>query len=283
MQGKHLTISSEKSFTLRFWGTRGSLPAPRATTNKFGGNTPCVEIRVENQVFIIDAGSGIRPLGVKLSKEFSPVKAHILFSHYHWDHIHGFPFFSPAYVPGNHFTIYGQPHESLKVKDILSGQMAMPYFPVPIDAMQAKFTFKDALPGMRIRVGKAIIKTELLNHPGMALSYRIEHDGKSIVYASDTEHGFKLDERLVRHAKGADILIYDASYTLEEYKNGRQGWGHSIWQEGVKVAKAAGVRKLVLFHHEPCRNDSALLVIEKAARREFRATFAAREGKLYLP
>ncbi len=278
-----MVTNSEKAFSLRFWGTRGSLPAPRATTNKFGGNTPCVEIRVENQVIIIDAGSGIRPLGVKLSKEFKPVRAHIMFSHYHWDHIHGFPFFSPAYVPGNRFTIYGQPHDGMNVRDILSGQMAMPYFPVPIDAMQARFTFKDVVAGMRIKVGKAIVKTERLNHPGMAMSYRVEYKNKSIVYASDNEHGSKLDERLVRHCKAADILIYDASYTLEEYNKGRKGWGHSIWQEGVRIAKAAGVKKLFLFHHEPCRNDSALLSIERAARARFRATFAAREGRLYIP
>jgi len=263
-------------------GSRGSIPVSGADFEIYGGNTTSFAIVDGDRLIgFVDAGTGLISYQ---SHGLEPAASIDLFlTHYHWDHIHGFPFFSPAYVPGNHFTIYGQPHENLSVRDILSGQMAMPYFPVPIDAMQAKFTFKDALPGMRIKVGKAVIKTELLNHPGMALSYRIEHDGKSIVYASDTEHGSKLDERLVRHAKGADILIYDASYTIEEYNNGRQGWGHSIWQEGVKVAKAAGVRKLLLFHHEPCRNDSALLTIEKAARREFRATFAAREGKLYLP
>jgi len=159
----------------------------------------------------------------------------------------------------------------------------MPYFPVPLGAMQAKFDFKDVGPNMRFRVGPATIRTQLLNHPGKALSYRVEYGGRAIVYASDTEHGKRLDERLVRHAAGADILIYDASYTTDEYKNGRQGWGHSTWEEGVKVARAAGVRRLLLFHHEPSRNDRALMAIEQAARRTYRGTAAAREGRLYIP
>ncbi len=270
-------------FSLRFWGTRGSLPAPRPSTNKYGGNTPCLEIRVEDRILIFDAGSGIRPLGAKLMQESKTISAALFFTHYHWDHIHGFPFFYPAFAPGNHFVIHGEPGKQRTVKEILAGQMAMPYFPVPLDAMRARFTFRDVGPKQRFRVGPAVIRTESLNHPGRALSYRVEYGGKSIVYASDTEHGFRLDERLVRHAQDADILIYDASYTTEEYRNGRKGWGHSTWQEGVKVAKAAGVRRLLLFHHEPSRNDRALMSIEQAARRAFRGASAAREHKLYTP
>jgi phosphoribosyl 1,2-cyclic phosphodiesterase len=137
-------------FSLVFWGTRGSLPAPRPTTNKYGGNTPCVEIRVRNQVIILDAGSGIRSLGIKLQKDFKKIKTSILFSHYHWDHIHGFPFFGPAYAPDNQFTIYGEPRGSRNIKDILSGQMALPYFPVPIEIMRARFNFQEVAPKMRM-------------------------------------------------------------------------------------------------------------------------------------
>ncbi len=278
-----MTAKKDQPFWLRFWGTRGSLPSPRPSTNKYGGNTPCLEIRVENRVLVFDAGSGIRPLGESLSREFKTVKADIFFSHYHWDHIHGFPFFSPAYSPGNRFTVYGETSNGRRVKEILAGQMAMPYFPIPLQAMRAKFSFKDVGPGMRFRIGPAVVKTQALNHPGSAVSYRVEYGGKSIVYASDTEHGDELDERLIGHAKGADILVYDASYTVNEYRNGRQGWGHSTWQEAVRVAQAAGVRKLFLFHHEPSRNDRALAAIEQAARRFFRGTSAAREAKLYIP
>lgn len=272
---------STNPFTLRFWGTRGSLPAPRSTTNKYGGNTPCLEIRVEDRILIFDAGSGIRPLGMRLLKEPGPIQASIFFTHYHWDHIHGFPFFAPAYAPGNQFVIHGEPRGTRNVKDILSGQMAMPYFPVPLDEMRARFSFRDVGPGSSQRIGPARVRIEALNHPGRAQSYRVEYAGKAIVYASDTEHGAKLDERLVRHAQGADILVYDATYTPREYRNGKQTWGHSTWEEGVKVARAAGVRKLLLFHHEPSRDDRALEAIERRAQGEFRACQAAREGKLY--
>lgn len=278
-----MAANQDRSFTLRFWGTRGSLPAPRPSTNKYGGNTPCLEVRVEDRVLIFDAGSGIRPLGAKLKREAAKVRAHIFFTHYHWDHIHGFPFFYPAFAPGNRFVIHGQPHKGRNVKDILSGQMAGPYFPVPLDAMRARFDFRDVGPKQRLRVGPATVRTELLNHPGRALSYRIDYRGRSIVYASDTEHGNKLDQRLVEHCRGTDILIYDACYTPEEYRNGRQGWGHSTWREGVRVAEAAGARRLLLFHHEPSRNDRALMRIEQAARQLMRSAAAAREGRLYIP
>jgi len=272
-------------FWFKFWGTRGSLPAPRPSTNKYGGNTPCMEVRAGGKIFIFDAGSGIRSLGVHLAREFAgkKLRATLLFSHYHWDHIHGFPFFSPAFDKGNHFVVYGEPRGSRNAKDILSGQMAMPYFPVPLQVMQAQFEFRDVGPRTTLQIGSVKIRTEALNHPGHCLSYRIEYRGKSIVYATDTEHGFRIDERLVRHAAGADVLIYDAAYTDAEIRAGKKGFGHSTWREGIKVAKAAGVRKLLLFHHEPSRNDKALDAIEATARRSFRACSAARENKKYTP
>jgi len=275
--------SKQIPFWFKFWGTRGSLTAPRPTTNKYGGNTPCLEVRVGKQILIFDAGSGIRSLGVKLLKEFKKVEASILFSHYHWDHIHGFPFFGPAYSPKNRFVIYGEPRGSRNVKDILSGQMALPYFPVPIDVMNARFNFRDVGPRTTLQIGQAIIKTESLNHPGRCLSYRIEYKNKVIVYATDTEHGYKLDRRLVKHAEGADYLIYDAAYTDAEIRKDKKGFGHSSWCEGVKIAKAANVRKLLLFHHEPSRDDRALAAIEKAAQRSFKGAAAARERKIYRP
>ncbi len=270
-------------FTLKLWGTRGSLPAPRPTTNKFGGNTPCVEIRVEDEIIILDAGSGIRELGLALGRQYPKMKASVFFSHYHWDHIHGFPFFGPAYVPDNQFTIYGETRDSRGIKDILSGQMAMPYFPVPIEVMRARFDFKEVGPGSKIQLGPACIKAEAINHPGRALSYRIEYQDKAIVYATDTEHGSSLDKKLVRHCEGADILIYDATYTDEEIRTGKRGYGHSSWNEGVRIAQAAGVKKLLLFHHEPSRNDHALASIEKAARSQFRRASMAREKKYTIP
>jgi phosphoribosyl 1,2-cyclic phosphodiesterase len=274
---------SKIPFWFKFWGTRGSLPAPRPTTNKYGGNTPCMEVRAGKQVLIFDAGSGIRALGEKLLKEFKKIDATLLFSHYHWDHIHGFPFFAPAFNPNNHFVVYGEPRGSRNVKDILSGQMAMPYFPVPLEVMQARFDFRDVRPRATLQIGQVVIKTQALNHPGHCLSYRIEYKGKSVVYATDTEHGSRLDSRLVEHARGADYLIYDAAYTDAEINAGKKGFGHSTWREGVKVARAAEVKKLLLFHHEPCRDDRALSAIEEAARRNFKGASAARERKIYRP
>ncbi len=270
-------------FLLRFWGTRGSLPAPRPTTNRYGGNTPCVEIRAGGRLLIFDAGSGIRSLGEHLLRAGGRIEADVFFSHYHWDHIHGFPFFAPAYAPGNRFRVWGEPREGRSVKDILAGQMARPYFPVPLDAMRAAVEVHEVRPGQTIELGRTVIRAQSLNHPGKALSYRVEHAGKSVVYATDTEHGSRIDERLVRHAAGADILIYDAAYTEHELRHGRKGWGHSTWREGTRVARAAGVRTLLLFHHEPNRNDHEIGRMERAARRLFRRTWAAREGRTYRP
>jgi len=273
----------KQGFWFKFWGTRGSLPAPRPTTNRYGGNTPCVEVRAGRHLIILDAGSGIRALGVNLQKEFprGGLRAALLFSHYHWDHIHGFPFFGPAYHPRNQFTIYGGPRGSRNVKDILAGQMAMPYFPVPIEVMQARFDFRDVRPRDRFRIGPLLVTTEALNHPGRCLSYRISLGKRSLVYATDTEHGGSLDLRLVEHARGADVLIYDAAYTEVELRRGKKGYGHSTWREGVKVARAAGVKRLFLFHHEPNRDDRALATMERAARRQFRNCSAAREKRTY--
>jgi len=278
-----LGLDPRNAFYLRCWGTRGSLPAARPSTNRYGGNTPCVEVRVEGRLFIFDAGSGIRTLGESLRREKGRIEADVFFTHYHWDHIHGFPFFAPAYAPQNLFRVWGERRGRTSVKEILAGQMAMPYFPVPLSAMRARIEVRDVGPGQTLELGPATIRTQALNHPGKALSYRIEHAGHAIVYATDTEHGARLDERLVRHAAGADILIYDAAYTDHEIRHGRKGWGHSTWREATKVARAAGVRTLLLFHHEPNRNDDEIGRMERAARRLFRRTWAAREGRIYRP
>ena len=274
-------MGKRSPFWFRFWGTRGSLPAPRESTNRYGGNTPCVEVRAGDRIIILDAGSGIRELGLLLSREFDPVQATILLSHYHWDHIHGFPFFGPAYHEKNQFDIYGEPRGKRNVKDILAGQMARPYFPIPIDVMKARMDFKAISSGDSVRMGKVVISAHSLNHPGKCLCYRIEHQNKALIYATDTEHGAALDGSLVAFARGAEALIYDSAYTDEEMRNGRKGWGHSTWKEGIKVALAAQVEKLYLFHHEPVRNDRSLRVIELAARRQFKNAMAARERIVY--
>ncbi|MCK7482824.1 MAG: MBL fold metallo-hydrolase [Candidatus Moduliflexus flocculans] len=212
---------------LRCWGTRGSLPAARPSTNRYGGNTPCVEVRVEGRLFIFDAGSRIRTLGESLRREKGRTEADVFFTHYHRDHIHGFPFFgSLAYAPQNLFRVWGERRGRTSVKDILAGQMAMPYFPVPLSAMRARIEVRDVGPGQTLELGPATNRTQALNHPGKALSYRIEHGGHAIVYATDTEHGARLDERLVRQrGRGGHPDLRRGLHPDHEIRHGRKGWG----------------------------------------------------------
>jgi phosphoribosyl 1,2-cyclic phosphodiesterase len=254
---------SSAQFFVRFWGVRGSIPTPGKDTVRYGGNTSCVEVRAGTHRLIFDGGTGLRVLGQQLLKE-TPVTAHLFFSHSHWDHIQGFPFFVPAFIKGNCFHIYGAiAPNGASIKQRLSDQMLHPNFPVPIQIMQSDMKFHDLFPGDVVELdGGVTVETGLLNHPNTALGYRVSWQGKSVVYATDTEHyPDRLDENLLRLCHNADVLVYDACYTDEEYhdpKSPKLGWGHSTWQEAVKLAKAAGVKTPVIFHHDPSHNDAFL-------------------------
>jgi phosphoribosyl 1,2-cyclic phosphodiesterase len=269
-------------FLVRFWGVRGSLPVPGSSTVKIGGNTSCVEVRAGSEIIIFDGGTGLRALGQSLLKE-APVVARMFFSHFHWDHIQGFPFFAPAFARGNRFDLFGAGKLSSTLSETLKGQMNYPNFPVRLEEMSAKMNFHDLHEGQTISCGEAVITNCQLNHPGGCFGYRVDFGGRAIVFATDTEHFSVPDERLRSLADRADLLIYDAMYTPEEYAGtgpgpARTGWGHSTWKEAVKIARAAHVRKLVLFHHDPEHDDDQVLAIEAAARREFGESVAAREG-----
>jgi phosphoribosyl 1,2-cyclic phosphodiesterase len=269
-------------FTVRFWGVRGSIPVPGPHTTKYGGNTPCIEIRAGRELIIIDAGSGLRALGQELLAQM-PVVARMFFTHFHWDHIQGFPFFGPAFIKGNRFDLFGSGRLRGTLAETLAGQMSYPNFPVTLDEMAAEMTFHDLREGEAVACGDAVISNAQLAHPGGVFGYRVEFGGHAVVVATDTEHYSVLDQRLVALADGADLLIYDAMYTPAEYAGSadempRTGWGHSTWKEGVKVAQASGVRQLVLYHHDPDHDDAAIDAIEADARREFAETTAAREG-----
>lgn len=271
-------------FTVEFWGVRGSIPVPGPSTVQIGGNTPCVEVRAGSEILIFDGGSGLRKLGNKLLSQM-PVVARMFFSHFHWDHIQGFPFFLPAFVKGNRFDLFGAAKLTNTLSETLEGQMNYPNFPVSLDGMAAKMNFHDLREGEAVACGDAVISNTALNHPGGTFGYRVDFAGHSLVYATDTEHYSCLDRKLVELADRADVLIYDAMYTPKEYigdgqRPARTGWGHSTWQEGVKVAKEARVRKLVLFHHDPDHDDAYIKNIEADAQKEFPATVAAREGML---
>ena len=267
---------------ITFWGVRGSIPTPGPLTVNVGGNTSCVEVRAGKAILIFDGGTGLRMLGKKLLKEM-PITAHMFFSHVHWDHIQGFPFFEPAFVTGNEFYLYGGNNVSRTLGETLAGQMDHPNFPVSLAAMGAKMTFRDLTEGEVVQVddgsgGKVAVTNARGNHPQGVYAFRIEHAGKVVVYATDTEHyEGRIDDKLLALARGADLFIYDSQYTPEEYA-AKKGWGHSTFEEGVRLVQAAGARKFVLFHHDPGQSDAAVGEKEKRARVLFPNTVAAHEG-----
>ena len=269
-------------FYVRFWGVRGSIPVPGPATAQFGGNTSCIEIRAGSEIIIIDGGSGLRVLGNALMDEL-PMVARMFFTHFHWDHIQGFPFFGPAFVKGNRLDLFGSTKLSGTLAETLAGQMNFPNFPVSLHEMAAQIKFHDLREGEAVACGDAVITNARLNHPGGVFGYRVDFGGHSVVVATDTEHYSCLDGKLVELADGADVLIYDSMYTPDEYvgaagTQARTGWGHSTWEEGVKVAVAARARRLVLFHHDPDHDDATVRRIEQAAKHAFPNAVAAAEG-----
>jgi phosphoribosyl 1,2-cyclic phosphodiesterase len=278
-------VQAKTAFHVRFWGVRGSIPSPGPQTRRYGGNTPCVEMRVGDELLVFDLGTGARPLGDYLLSRGKPVQASVFLSHYHYDHLQGLPFFTPIFVPQNAFTFYGSPRNGQSVKEILAGQMTQPYFPVTAEGVfRAQLHYHDIQPGEVLRIGPAQVRTVELNHPGGNLGYRVECDGRSVVYATDIEHSSDTDERFYAFAKGADVLIYDSMYTEDEYcgKAGppRTGWGHSTWQAAVQAANASQAKKLVLFHHDPGRDDAAITKLLRQVRKHRPEAIAASEDML---
>lgn len=269
-------------FHVRFWGVRGSIPSPGPQTRRYGGNTPCVEMRVGDALLIFDLGTGARPLGEELVAQGQPVSASVFLSHYHYDHLQGLPFFTPIFMPQNAFTFYGATRNGQSVKQILSGQMTQPYFPVTADGVfRARLDYHDLQAGEALQVGPAKVSTVELNHPGGNLGYRVECEGRSVVYATDIEHGGGDESRFFEFAKGADLLIYDSMYTEDEYcgRQGppRTGWGHSTWQAAVHAANESQAKTLVLFHHDPSRDDAAMNRLVKQVHKHRPEAIAAQE------
>ena len=264
---------------LKFWGVRGSTPTPQMENMGYGGNTPCLEVRLpDGGIFVFDAGTGARKLGQTLLKEANGAKLdiNIFLSHFHWDHIQGIPFFDPLYDRRNRIRFLAHARTG-PLREILEGQMARPYFPVDFEAAtrDCEFEVLGDEPWCR---GPLTVTSFPLRHPQGASGYRIDSGGASIVYATDHEHGDEArDAGICEAAKGADLLIYDSQYTAEEYAN-RSGWGHSTWVQALKFAKAADVKRVILFHHDPARTDDELDAILEEAQSVWEPTIMAREG-----
>lgn len=273
---------------IRFWGTRGSIPTPSTAefvTSRFGGNTTCVSIQAGGRLVILDGGSGLRNLGLDLMRG-GPVSATFFFSHVHWDHIQGFPFFPPCFDPRSTLVLYGASHEretgvvGSVLENALRGQQRSLNFPIQVADMGAKMNFRELSPNAQVKLpiegGTLLVKSGVLNHPGGCFGYRIEEqrDGRarSFVFATDTEHYEQNNPELQALAKDADVMLYDAQYTVDEYEGRagmpRTGWGHSTWFHGLREASAAGVKRLLLTHHDPMHDDWAIARIENDARKE---------------
>ncbi|MBT3193425.1 MAG: MBL fold metallo-hydrolase [Verrucomicrobia bacterium] len=293
-----MSAASPSKFLATFWGTRGSISTPGSSTEKYGGNTPCVSVQHRDSRIILDAGTGIRPLGLEVGPELrakAPSPQHILLSHTHWDHIQGLPFFEPAYIPGAELIIYGSPQKESFLEAILRGQMDINYFPVEMKELAASVTIRE-VGDQVISIGDVQIEIqEQVCHPGGSVRFRLEAEGKRIVYATDVELNAIFEppepsasmDRLATEYRefisGVDLLIADGQFTTEEYET-RKGWGHTSIPLLLRVASEQGVKQLAVFHHDPERSDMLIDALWHEHAPEYRRgpspmnVFWAREG-----
>jgi diguanylate cyclase (GGDEF)-like protein len=279
---------------VRFWGTRGSIASPGERTARFGGNTSCTEVRApDGTVIVLDCGTGARELGLHLTQTLKPpIHLHLFIGHTHWDHIQGFPFFVPAFMPGVELNVYAPLGFQQSLEEAMAGQMEYSYFPVKLRDLRSRIHYTELEEGF-FRVGDVLVETQYLNHTAPTIAYRMTCGGATIAYVTDHEPFWKPDDGILHHPgdqrhvafmKGADLVIHDAQYTEDEYRQ-RVGWGHATMEYAVDVAMAAGARRVALFHHDPTHDDVVMDRIEEAARARVSAAgsrmevFAAREGQ----
>ncbi|MGE0665258.1 MAG: MBL fold metallo-hydrolase [Sphingomonadales bacterium] len=264
-------------FTVRFWGVRGSTPCSGAETLRYGGNTSCVEMTCGSRRLVFDAGTGLRQLaaGMKGPQDFD-----LLFSHFHYDHVIGLPTCGPLYNPGTVCRVWaGRAGTGAGVREVLSDFMSPPLFPLKLDFFSAAISFHDFHPGETVELGDGITaRTAPLNHENGATGYRLEFGGRSACYVTDTEH-FEdgLDRTILGLIEGADLFIYDCTYTDAEYPS-YKGWSHSTWQEGMRLAEAGGVKTFVVFHHDPSHDDDFMDAVAAEASAARPGTVVARDG-----
>ncbi len=279
-------LATPSNLKVKYWGTRGSIPCPGSERAKYGGNTSCIQLLGGSEVIVMDAGTGIRELGLELVAQRKPLKINLLLTHTHWDHIQGFPFFTPIYVPGNDITIFGPRALEKSLEEALMFQMQYSYFPVKGVELAAKIKFRELDGEDEFRIGDVDFRTKSMNHPIRVLAYRFARGNRSGVYTGDNEPYYDVladsnkadpgaqnrrefikecNDKVVQFCKGLDLLIADAQYTDEEYE-AKRGWGHSSVGHVLDLAQAGGVKTLSLFHHEPTHDDKFLAGIERKAK-----------------
>ncbi len=264
-------------YEVRFWGVRGSIATPGAAWARYGGNTSCIEVRAGAHHFILDGGTGLRPLGASLAGQ-TGLDLHLLLTHTHVDHLCGIPFFAPLYEKSNRVTMWaGHLADGTTLRDVLDDYMAAPLFPIRPGVFSAQIRTPRFKAGETIDVGLRV-RTAPLRHPNGATGYRFDGPGGSLAYVTDTEHiPGQPDESVLALIDGADTVIYDCTYTDEEFPR-FVGWGHSTWQEGVRLCDRAGVRRLVIFHHDPGHDDAFMDAVAAEADAMRPGTLVAREG-----
>ncbi len=271
---------------VKFWGVRGSIPVSSPKNSKYGGNTSCVEVNCDGKTIILDSGTGIRALGLNIIerdivKQKGKKELYIFFSHLHWDHIQGFPFFRVAFYPEYEINMYSSLHSGKDIKSALSGQMTTPYSPIQLSDMSARMTFNAIENNEDVQIGKIVIKNISLDHPGGSSGYKIICDNKSVTYISDHEHTEKSKQKIIDFLRNSNMVIFDAHYTPEEYSGsdgsgGRKGWGHSTWKDAAMLCRDANIDQLILTHHG--REDLEIDRIELDVQKEFHNAIAAYEG-----
>jgi phosphoribosyl 1,2-cyclic phosphodiesterase len=263
-----MSAKAASSTRLKFWGVRGSIPVPGPTTIRYGGNTSCVEVRAEGQIIVLDAGTGIRQLGLALEEEFKsdPIEATLLLTHAHWDHIQGLPFFTPVQRGNNHINVRGYDAAEAGLREIVESLMSPPFFPVTLHELPGKIDI-EKLEAMEFSIGSVRVRAKFLNHPGVCAGYRLFSSAGSIAFLPDNEPLSEQDKRseLVEFLQGCDVLIIDAQYTDNEYQK-RVGWGHGSFSSTVRLGLDANVRRLILFHHDPTHDDAKIDMMLEEAR-----------------